>query len=256
MDEILPLESSRLRQPEGLLACPRTHVAVVDTLRKFSTRGRLLDVGAGYGSLAKSALDLGFSVVAVDLDVPFPDSGVSWVRGSAVGELPFRDQAFDVVTCIEVIEHVEDQFRLVRELSRLVRPGGLLILSTPNILNLASRLRFLLSGTYSLFERPVSELSKNPAEDHIHPVSFFHLRYILVWAGFEEVSVVTDRVRSSALWLFLLTPFIAIATWLALRKEADPEQRRRNASILRSVLSPALLFGRTLIAVAAKGPSR
>ncbi|MBI3893133.1 MAG: methyltransferase domain-containing protein [Candidatus Wallbacteria bacterium] len=232
-------------------------MAVVTLLRDLPSRGRLLDVGAGHGTLATAASSLGFDVTAADLASPDrsrQNGSVGWVRANAAVSLPFRGDSFDVVTCVEVIEHVEDQFQLVREVVRVIRPGGLLLLSTPNVLNLASRVRFLLSGTYSLFERPVNELQKNPAEDHIHPISYYQLRYILMWSGFESLGVTTDRFRNSALWLSPMIPFVTLATWLALRKEKDSGQRGRNSEVLRHVLSPSILFGRTQVVVARKAP--
>src|SRR5204862_407499 len=64
------------------------------------------------------------------------------------GRLPYAENRFALVTCTETIEHLENHHAIVREIYRVLRPGGLAVLSTPNILNLRSRLRFFSSGFY------------------------------------------------------------------------------------------------------------
>lgn len=243
------------------LACPRTHREVLEHLRRRSSRGQLLDVGCGPGALAQELADSGYDVTAVDFSPPRPSQApglLGSIRADLASPLPFADASFDVITCIEVVEHVEDQFHLIREIARVVRPGGLVIVTTPNVLNLASRSRFLFTGTYPLFERPVNEDIRDPANDHIHPVSYYQLRYVMRRIGLEILAIHTDRYRSSALWLSPLLPLVWGLTHLALSKEKEPSQRQRNRDVARHVLSPALLFGRTLMVHARKpeGPAR
>jgi 2-polyprenyl-3-methyl-5-hydroxy-6-metoxy-1,4-benzoquinol methylase len=56
-----------------------------------------------------------------------------------------------LVTCIETVEDLENYREVVREIYRVLQPGGVAVFSTPNILNLRSRLRYLSSGFYNLF---------------------------------------------------------------------------------------------------------
>ncbi len=95
---------------------------------------RLLDAGCGSGRTLDDLARLG-TVSGVDLS---PDSvaaararGHEDVRVAAVEELPFDDATFDVVTCLDVIEHTPDDRRTLTELRRVTRPGGVLIVTVP-----------------------------------------------------------------------------------------------------------------------------
>lgn len=93
----------------------------------------LLDLACGAGLLAPHVAGLGYVHVGLDLSAPAlaqaRDHGVRPVRGDVL-YLPFRDEVADVVVAGEVLEHVPDPARLVREACRVLRPGGTLVLDT------------------------------------------------------------------------------------------------------------------------------
>src|SRR5438477_5505870 len=68
-------------------------------------------------------------------------------------KLPYLDGRFSLVTCIETIARVEQIRPILREIFRVLEPGGLTVISTPNILNLPSRLRYLMTGFLDLESR-------------------------------------------------------------------------------------------------------
>jgi len=93
-----------------------------------------LDYGCGRGGMLRRVAPRARRTCGVDVDpevlpsIPGVETGV--VRE---GEpLPFPSESFDVVTCLEVIEHVADEKKTLRELARVLRPGGTLILTTPH----------------------------------------------------------------------------------------------------------------------------
>lgn len=98
-------------------------------------RGAVLDVacGTGYGSrrLARSA-----HVTGVDRDQDAVEQARSRVHGAFlvadVPPIPIRAHAFDFVVCFETVEHIHDDVEFMREIHRVLRPGGRLLLSTPN----------------------------------------------------------------------------------------------------------------------------
>jgi 2-polyprenyl-3-methyl-5-hydroxy-6-metoxy-1,4-benzoquinol methylase len=60
--------------------------------------------------------------------------------------LPFKSGRFDAINLVEVIEHIENQPQLIREIARVLKADGVVLITTPNILNILSRLRFLFTG--------------------------------------------------------------------------------------------------------------
>ena len=108
-------------------------------LRQVQPHASFLDLGCGNGFLTAVAAAAGRKVVAVDLSVSgvtlarecYP--GILFLEGDVCGDLPLKLQreSFDVVTCLEVIEHVYAPRALLANCRRALKPGGMLILSTP-----------------------------------------------------------------------------------------------------------------------------
>ena len=117
--------------------------------------GRAVDLGAGSGALAVRLRALGWDVCAVDLnadafkaDVPFRCVDLNQPDfASKLGE-----GAFDLVTAVEVLEHVESPIGFLRNVGRLLKPDGLAVLTTPNVDNAPARLKFLLTGTIRMMD--------------------------------------------------------------------------------------------------------
>jgi SAM-dependent methyltransferase len=166
--------------------------------------------------------------------------------------LPYEDASFEFLSCLEGIEHLEDQFAFIRECWRVLRPGGRLLLSTPNILGLASRWRFFWTGFFPLATKPMNEHRKAPIHDHIHLITYYGLRYILRTTGFTITGVTTDRIRKYGLLHSWAIPLVWVATRLAFRRETDPRQAQSNVEIGAHMLSRDLLLGRTLMVLAQK----
>lgn len=87
-------------------------------------KANILDVGSAPDSWAKRTFSQDCDVVTFD------KTGNVDVQGDVLA-MPFPDNTFDCVICFETIEHVEDPFRAVSEIRRILKPGGILIGSTP-----------------------------------------------------------------------------------------------------------------------------
>ncbi|MFB6241328.1 MAG: class I SAM-dependent methyltransferase [Candidatus Nanosalina sp.] len=99
--------------------------------------GRVLDAGCGTGYLSGELVDEGFEVVSIDLDEERIERGreLGRFQDARVGDvsgLDLDDRSFDGVVSVDVIEHLEDPGEFVEEASRVLRPGGVLAVKTPN----------------------------------------------------------------------------------------------------------------------------
>ena len=111
--------------------------------------GRVLEVGAGCGALALRLRDAGLDVVPTDLEPPH-----DWIFRLDLDNPELTDDVrgpFDLVVCVETLEHVENPRGVLRSIRSLLRPGDRLLVSTPNIAHPHSRLKMFLRGAPYLF---------------------------------------------------------------------------------------------------------
>jgi SAM-dependent methyltransferase len=165
--------------------------------------------------------------------------------------LPYRDASFDLITCTEVIEHVEHYRRTFREIFRILKPGGTLVVTTPNVLNLRSRIRYLLFGFFSLFgPLHLRESQRYLTGGHINPVSYFYVAHALSDAGFVDISASIDkRQRGSVGWFILLWLPIRLFSLWAIHRERHRYKTidMTNQRFVREMNRTDLLLGRTLV---------
>jgi SAM-dependent methyltransferase len=242
-------------------AVPLAHEAIHETVAQLlgaqAARGLLLDVPAGEGALAARLGRAGFDVRCCDLYPQiFRLRGVEIKGGDLSATLPYADDSFDFITCVEGLEHIENPQQAVREFARLLRAGGQIVVTVPNILNIEERIKWLLHGYTSHF-KPISReaLARVRAEHgaleemalHINPISYAELRYTLEKYGFEIVKLYRDKPKAH-LWLY--RPLVALIRLVARFAPAE-KRRERWAAELQS--DEILLGGNTLIVHAVKG---
>ncbi|MBZ9572241.1 class I SAM-dependent methyltransferase [Patescibacteria group bacterium] len=187
------------RMPEA--AYPGTHNSILKILEKCSP-GQLLDIGGGTGHFAKAVSKMWRRKVYVtELKRDYiTESGlvVSEVN-SDCDPLPYPDNFFDYVTFIEVIEHLKNPWFAIEEISRVLKPKGKLILTTPNIHNLRSKRHFIFKNKFPQFEL---ETHPNPYK-HLHPFTLTELKLILNENNFfiENISY-GEGYRQRVPWSF------------------------------------------------------
>ncbi len=231
------------------------HETVANILRD-AVRGRLLDVPTGHGALAVRLKDLGYEVFGCDLYPQIFDArDIEIKEGNLDGTLPYDDQSFEYVVCIEGLEHIENPANAIREFSRLLRAGGTLVVSVPNIMNVEERLKWLFTGYTSHFKPLSSEVRAAIAKEyggmeevalHVNPIGYSEVRYLLEQNGFELSSVHVDQKKRNS-WLFI--PVVGLIR-LAARFSSDAKRRERWTNELNA--DEVLLGGNTMIFKAKK----
>jgi len=164
------------------------HAMVARLLAQRGVAGILADVGCGAGDLAR-ALDRRFAAVigvdAVRYD-GLPPEVTFMAADLDAGRLPLDDASVDVAAAVEVIEHLENPRAFVGELARVTRPGGWIVVTTPNQLSALSLLTLVLKGRFSAFQE-----RDYPA--HRTALLEIDLRRIAAECGLEEVAVEYSR---------------------------------------------------------------
>lgn len=146
--------------------------------------GTLVDVGCGSGRLwpfVRDRFDRYLGVDAVRYD-GFPAEGEFVAADLDSGQLPLAPGSADVAVAVETVEHLENPRALMRALARLARPGGWVIVTTPNQLSLLSRATLLARGEHNAFRD-----GQYPA--HITALLEVDLRRMAAECGLAQVEV-------------------------------------------------------------------
>lgn len=243
------------------------HTAIHETVEKILSnekRGRVLDIPAGKGALALRLKALGHEVFCGDLYpqiFQIEDTEIKF--GDLDARLPYEDESFDYLVCVEGLEHIENPANAVREFARILKKQGLLIVSVPNIMNVEERLKWLFSGYTSHF-KPLSrqalediraDIRRELGEDsagmdevalHVNPIGYSEVRFLLEKNNFELEKTFLDKPKRNS-WLFY--PIVALIK-LSARFTSERKRGARWTNELNS--DEVLLGGNTLIFQARK----
>lgn len=229
-----------------------THNVVAELLGDVAKRKVVLDLPCGEGAFSKRMLERGADVFSADClnIIQIPPAQFSLVDMDE--RLPYANATFDAVVCIDGIEHIERPFDFIKECQRILRKGGTLIISTPNLSALRSRWRYLLTGFHQGEKSPLDESEWTPYH-HVSLVSFPELRYRLHANGFRVTAVRTNRVKLVS-WLYAwLVPLAYLVTVMAFNREENVARvREQNREIVRQMFTVPVLFGETLIVKATR----
>jgi 2-polyprenyl-3-methyl-5-hydroxy-6-metoxy-1,4-benzoquinol methylase len=226
------------------IAIPGAHELIFKVAQRHIAQGtHVLDLGAGQGNFSQMLFDGGYKVAACDLyPEMFRCPAVECRQADAEQPLPYEDETFDAVVALELVEHLETQLGLFRDVARMLKPGGVFLFSTPNIASLKSRFRFLFTG-YMYSHPPLDPKVHDPVCQHVAPFTPDRYQFMLARAGLELTHVEADKYQKSSLGLSWLSPLVR---WCA-------RTRYGTASGVRMQNCPAALLGRTMIGIARKG---
>jgi len=231
------------------LARDGIHEKVIEYLSD-RPKGRILDIPTGFGALAKKLSEMNFTVSCCDVDTSqFLAQPLKVDQGDLNGKIPYGDNEFDYVCFLEAIEHTENPYNAVRELARVLKPGGTLIMSTPNYLNIERRLKFLVTG---FFTKPVPQdmfrerFHGQTYAMHLSPIGYTLIRFMLEHAGFHITEMTDDKKKPKQL---LLKPLV----WLIRLYTLSWSKKKREQYWLSETSGDTILDGgNTLIMIAQK----
>ena len=155
------------RSPDPNWSYYPTYVAKLAAVRQWldalPAGTRVLDAGCGEGILVEDYRDR-LAIEGVDANYESDR-----IRPGSVTALPYDAAVFDRVLCLDVLEHLtfDEQPRAIAELHRVLRPGGRLLVSVPNLAHLQSRLHFLLRGRFIRTASEQKHPGDRPAADYI-----------------------------------------------------------------------------------------
>jgi SAM-dependent methyltransferase len=175
-------DDSNLSAPEFVM---KRLEEIVATFAPYRTTGRLLDVGFGAGTLLEAARRGGWTAQGVEVSERAVEQARSRgfdVQCASLADARYPDAHFDVVTAVEVLEHVTDPLALLAEIARVLRPGGLLWATTPHARGLSAR---LLGNAWTVVVPP----------DHIQLFSLRGIRTLLARAAFHPQRIDTHGIN-------------------------------------------------------------
>jgi SAM-dependent methyltransferase len=235
--------------------------SIVDAVERSVSdkNARIIDISCGAGDILRALRERGYTNLSgtnhTEYDtapggVPITEK-VDLLQG-----VPFPNARYDAVICSEVLEHVCDHVKAVQELTRMLRQGGILFLSTPNILRLRSRCSFFLSGFHKRkrpFVRYDVPLSRY-YDSHNFVVEFPVLHYMLTASGMRVEKLYRSKMKFLAV-VYLLAFFVPVSVSTACQlfiRDREPRQKKHYRDLWRFMLHPHMLASEVLIVRARK----
>lgn len=178
---------------------------------------KAFDAPAGSGALSRFMVeDLKLEVEATEIDQSkWKYPGAKFQVLDLNNVLPYENESFDLVVCLEGIKHLSHPQGALGEFNRILKPKGTLVLTIPNDLCMQSRLRYLFDGYVDVdWIKPMDPSDENEA-NHMNLNSLISLPYLYYWmkkCGFKYERSTHDRFRGwSVLFAILFWPFIKIS---------------------------------------------
>jgi len=220
---------------------------VYQEVNKRHTKQDILDIPAGNGLLSEKLSKDGHNVTCADINSEKAD----YVYADMESALPFENDIFDTIMCLEGIEHIIDPSNLVSELCRICRINGRVIISLPNIHNLYSRIQFLFTGTFFQFEPYANQYIADEKIDrgHISSLSIVQIKYLFSCNGAKLTDISGDKFKRKIL-IPLLSPILLLGVlWTQTSKFRNRWNGTKAPTSPNWLFHHNLMFSRSLILV-------
>jgi SAM-dependent methyltransferase len=207
--------------------------------------GLAADLSAGDGRATELLKRRGWRVISTERR----PGGRGWIAADLEDDLPFRSATFDLVLLLEVIEHLADIPHAFREIARMLKPGGVAIVTTPNRLNITSRIHYLLSGFYKGRRAPLSYRYRVADGRNWHVMGLNDLHWIAHGEGLRMEALGRSRakLRAKIYAPIFYLPIALFSYMLYVRGVRDPEQRRINRELYSFMTSASVLLDENIL---------
>jgi len=154
-------------------ACPGVIETCLTELFKLKNNEKLnlLNLGGGLGQTSEIISSLKFNVFNLDIGVINENEKNKKFDLNSQDQLPYKENYFDFVLCSEVIEHIENPWKLLRDITKILKKNGFIIITTPNVQSKKSKKLFYKTGNFHWFE-------KENLNYHINPLFIWELNLI------------------------------------------------------------------------------
>lgn len=221
----------------------------------------VIDLPAGSGETSRYLKEQGFEVLPFDL---FPEffsvPGLECKFCDITQGIPVADETANLIICQEGIEHFSDQVAAMKELSRVLKTGGTLVLTTPNYSSLKAKVSYLLneSEKYNRMMSPNEydsiwynrDNNENQYFGHMFLLGITRLRLFGKIAGLDIQKIYfSDLKPSNLLLFFLFYPFILLSSLLSYSSNVrkKPYAKKTYREILKLNINPKILLDGSLV---------
>lgn len=208
-DTYLPAAPGEIECWSRMIAPVAEYAAALIERRRRVPGRRLLDIGCGYGFFLKKMAEGGWQVEGIEVSKPGREYARSklglHIHARPVESMAFPENRFDVATLFYVIEHVYDPQRLLKEVHRILNPGGMLLLRWPHSTPVV-KVMGPLSKRYDVYHTPYHLYDFNPKT----------IKQLLLQTGFREVESMIGghTLPRSGLKLWSSIFFGRLAEWV------------------------------------------
>ena len=167
------------------------HAHLLKVITKYSSPGDLLDIGAGWAVESRVLMDLGFKITVLDFTGAnsgfsgrFDGQPINVVDANVELGIPIPDDSFDTVLFLDIIEHLRDSPKpVLKEIMRVLRPGGVVVCATPNVVELRKRIYMMMAHSFA----PSLDYVWNTTyhADHHREYTPEEARWVFAEAGFN-----------------------------------------------------------------------
>jgi 2-polyprenyl-3-methyl-5-hydroxy-6-metoxy-1,4-benzoquinol methylase len=223
-----------------------THEKVLELLGDIKGE-KVLDCGAGKGFFTEQLVNKDGKIYACDINPSRFRLKIPFKKANFNNHIPFNNSSFDKIVSIEVIEHLENPAIFIRELSRVIKKNGQLIITTPNIQNVKSKFQFLFKSEFHWFQK--NEFG-NKGSRHIHPVYWREIIFLLEKYNFKIDKITENRASGYTLYYTNKDNLFKKISYVVLNFFSDMSYR--ILSVFMFPKNRSLLLGDILIIKATK----